>query len=166
MKKILLTILLTLSIGQLAFAAVTIPDKYRPNNLPQTVEVGAYDSDTINAYLQFFAGKLIKIAGPLAVMMIVIAGVIMATSRGEDQLERAKKHITYAIIGLCVILVSYVIVQTVITIVLDVNSPSENVQNTETDTETTTKTNTNTNEDTDASNQYTQPNGEEEQAQV
>ncbi|OGJ44687.1 hypothetical protein A2272_02310 [Candidatus Peregrinibacteria bacterium RIFOXYA12_FULL_33_12] len=124
MKKLFTIFIIYLVNLQNVYAAVTIPDKYKPSNLPNSLKVGAYDSDTINAYLQFFAGKLIKIAGPLAIMMLVSAGIMMATSRGESggQLDNAKKRLQYVVYGLLIILVSYVIVQTVITIAVSVNS--------------------------------------------
>lgn len=121
MKKILLAIIIFMSIANTANAMITIPDKYRPDNLPNSLEVGDYGSDTINAYLQFFAGRLIKIAGPLAVMMIVFAGSMMAMSRGEGQLEESKKKILYAILGLGLILISFVMVTTIITIIYEID---------------------------------------------
>ena len=130
MIKIFITTLLTLSLLHTAYAAVTIPDKYRPANISNELEIGEYNSDTINAYLQLFAGRLIKLAGPLAVLMIIVAALLMATSRGEEQAENGKKRIQYVLYGLLTIIVSYVLVSTIITIVYDVYTKSTSSQTT------------------------------------
>lgn len=122
-KKIIISLILIIATNSVANAAIKISDKYKPNNLSKNTSFEEYNDDTINAYLQFFAGKLIQLAGPLAVLMIIVAGLWLATSRGDSsgQIEEGRKKLTYAIAGLLVIIVSYVIVQTVITIVLEVD---------------------------------------------
>ncbi len=123
LKKIIISLIIIIATNTIASAAVTISNKYKPDNLSQNTQFNEYNEGTVNAYLQMFAGKLIQLAGPLAVLMIIVAGLWMVTSRGDSsgQIEEGKKKLTYAIIGLLVILVSYVIVQTVITIILEVN---------------------------------------------
>jgi len=70
-----------------------------------------------NTILQLIAGSLIYAAGPLAVLMIAIGGFRYVISHGDQtQMEGAKKTITMAIIGLLIIIVSYVIVSNVISI--------------------------------------------------
>lgn len=70
-----------------------------------------------NIILQLIAGSLIYAAGPIAVLMIAIGGFRYVISHGEQsQMEEAKKNITWAVIGLLVIIVSYAIVENVIRI--------------------------------------------------
>ncbi|MFC1721955.1 Mbov_0395 family pilin-like conjugal transfer protein [Patescibacteria group bacterium] len=55
------------------------------------------------------------IAGSLAVLFIIISGIRYVTSAGNQQLqESAKKNLTYAIIGLVIIVLAFVITNAVI----------------------------------------------------
>ncbi|PIZ73997.1 hypothetical protein COY07_01190 [Candidatus Peregrinibacteria bacterium CG_4_10_14_0_2_um_filter_43_11] len=61
----------------------------------------------ITNLINFFLGLL----GLIAVAMLIYAGVLMVTAGGnEDQTGKAKKIITYAVIGIVIILLSYTIV--------------------------------------------------------
>ena len=69
--------------------------------------------------MELLAGSLIYLAGPLAVLMLAIGGLRYVMSHGDQtQMEEAKKTITYAIIGLIVIVLSYAIVSNVINLTL------------------------------------------------
>lgn len=55
---------------------------------------------------------LITGAGVFAIVFLVIAGVNMVTSVGNpEKLKSAKNHLTYAIIGLVLVLTAYIIVR-------------------------------------------------------
>jgi hypothetical protein len=130
MKKILITIFLLFILNSVVYAAVTIPSKYKPVNIPdvpQTEGATVYDENTVNVYLQIFANKLISFAGPLAVLALVMSGIYMASSYGSDtsQIEEGKKRFKYVLSGLSIIFVSYVLVYTVISLILAVDNPSE-----------------------------------------
>lgn len=87
------------------FAANVIP--------PEGANRGAF----ANIVLQLVAGSLIYAAGPLAVLLIAIGGLRYVTSHGDQtQMEEAKKTITWAVIGLIVIIISWAIVTNVISI--------------------------------------------------
>lgn len=67
-------------------------------------------SNKIVSFLKNIQGWMLGFAGALAILFIVIGGVKMITSSGNPkQLESAKKTLTYAIIGLVVILLFSVI---------------------------------------------------------
>mgnify|MGYP000859667306 CR=1 FL=1 len=52
--------------------------------------------------------------GIIAVAFIIFAGYLYLTSRGEDgQVEKAKKTILYAVIGIVIVLLSFAIVRTI-----------------------------------------------------
>ncbi len=71
-----------------------------------------------------FGGWLLLIAGALAVVMVVIGGLRYMTSMGNSQqAEAAKKTITYAIIGLIVIVLSAFIVRLTIFIANSLSKP-------------------------------------------
>ncbi|NQV00462.1 MAG: hypothetical protein HQ538_07015 [Parcubacteria group bacterium] len=57
----------------------------------------------------------VAIVGLVAVAAMIYAGILYFTSGGnEEQAGKAKKTMTYAIIGLVVVLLSYVIINTLI----------------------------------------------------
>lgn len=57
--------------------------------------------------INFFLGLL----GLIAVAFLIYAGVLMVTAGGnEEQVGKAKKIITYSVIGIVIILLSYTIV--------------------------------------------------------
>ncbi len=64
-----------------------------------------------NTIINFFLYFL----GFLAVAMVIYGGILYVTSGGEEgQTEKAKKVLLYAIVGIIVILLSFAIVNTVI----------------------------------------------------
>lgn len=120
-KKILyiITGIVTLiSLGITTSSAYSIPNQYAPLNTPfvsdadMTADQGI---NTLNFILQLIAGALIYFAAPLAILMLVISGVTMIVSGSDtEKAGAAKKHITWTIIGLIVIILSYAIVRSVI----------------------------------------------------
>jgi hypothetical protein len=66
----------------------------------------------ITTIINFFLGLM----GLVSVAFLIYAGVMMITAGGDEQhLTKAKKIITYAVIGIVIILLSYTIVQFVTT---------------------------------------------------
>jgi len=64
--------------------------------------------DNIAQIINYFLGML----GLVAVAMLIYAGVLMVTAQGNDEgIDKAKKIITYAVIGIVVIVLSFTIVQ-------------------------------------------------------
>ena len=69
-------------------------------------------ADLVVTIINYFLGLL----GLIAVGFIIYAGVLMVTSSGsEDAVGKGRKIITYAVIGIVIILLSY----TVVTFVTD-----------------------------------------------
>lgn len=67
--------------------------------------------ENVVTYIQYFLTFL----GILAVVMIIYAGVLMVTAQGEeDQIKKGKKIITWAAVGIIVIMLSFVIVEAII----------------------------------------------------
>ncbi len=61
----------------------------------------------VTSIINFFLGLL----GLIAVAFLIYAGVLMVTAGGnEEQVGKAKKIITYAVIGIVIIILSYTIV--------------------------------------------------------
>lgn len=64
-------------------------------------------SDNVTTLINYFLGFL----GLVAVAFLIYAGVLMVTAGGdEDQVGKARKIITYAVIGIVIILLSWTIV--------------------------------------------------------
>ncbi len=110
-----------------AAQAYQIPDEYRPENLGYGEE---YFKQTQSAtatviILQTIAGALLYFAAPLAVILIGFAAFNMVMGGADsEKIEQSKKHLTWLVIGLLLIILSYSIVRIVITFV----SQSANVE--------------------------------------
>ncbi len=73
---------------------------------------GITDADT---GLQYVLDTIYLWAGILAVFVLVIAGLLFVTSRGDaSQMKRSKDAIRAAVIGLVVVMVAFVITRFVI----------------------------------------------------
>ncbi len=123
-KKILticlITIVLTILIGGLsAFAQGGIPKEFRPVNEPFALNFESGEEGAVGAtltILQIIAGGLLYFAAPVAVIAIVVTGFSMVGGGADSEtIEQAKKHLTWSVIGLIVIILSYSIVRFIIT---------------------------------------------------
>ncbi len=73
-------------------------------------------SADIAGIIQKIITFLLGFVGGLSVLMIIVAGIMYITSGGDEgRVDTAKKWLTYAIVGLVVALLGWVIVKTVIT---------------------------------------------------
>jgi len=76
---------------------VVAPNAARPGTL----------SDNITQIINYFLGFL----GLVAVIFLIYAGILMVTAGGNDeQVGKARKIITYAVVGIVIILLSWTIV--------------------------------------------------------
>lgn len=131
--------------GPIAHAALSIGEDYRPEYAPQGwMEVFGGDVDAeqtfgpeaISYILADIIVVLLQIAGALAIYFIVTSGFNYVKAFGrEEELQKAKKGLTWAIIGFIVVILSYMIVQNIIKIVLTVDddgSSTSYIEGTET----------------------------------
>lgn len=89
----------------MASVAVAAEDPKVPNPVGQQ-NLGDVLFDVVNALLLF--------AGAVAVLFLIIGGFRYVVSAGNaEQVEGAKKTIVYALLGLIVIFIAYVLVQLV-----------------------------------------------------
>jgi len=91
----------------LALAQFNVGDA--PEGVPD--DLGAEGvSDVLFRVINFALGIL----AALAILVIIISGILYITSGGdEDRIERAKTYLIFAIVGLVVALLGYVIVAAV-----------------------------------------------------
>ncbi len=111
-------------------AAVEINPDLHPEYAPVVVIKGGTSADYGNYFLQLIAGGLLYLAGPVAIIVIAVAGLRYVTSHGnQEAIDGAKKTLQWAIIGLIIIILSYAAVRVVITTVLqtDQTSPGQSV---------------------------------------
>jgi hypothetical protein len=102
MKKLNLVKLTGIALTTLATPLVAYAD-YPKVNLVQNT-----DPQTVAGKIVNF---LLVLAGSLAVIFLIVGGIRYIISSGSpDGIEKAKKTITYAIIGIIVIILSYIIV--------------------------------------------------------
>ncbi len=108
---------------------VVLDPNLKPDNSPgviigtETLAKSGAEAAFGNYVLQIIAGGLITVAAPVAIIIIAISGLIAVVSHGEQALiDKAKKTLTWAIIGLIVIIFSWVIVKAVISVVISANS--------------------------------------------
>lgn len=64
--------------------------------------------------VELIINYLISVVGLVALLVLVIAGVRMIISRGESQYTQAKKQLQYALLGLGLVLLAFVIVNTIL----------------------------------------------------
>lgn len=72
---------------------------------------GAATLDCIIPLFQNVLGSLLSLAGVVALILIILSGIKFITSGGDaKQVEGARKTLTYAVIGLVVIFLSFFII--------------------------------------------------------
>jgi hypothetical protein len=110
-------------------ARIVLDPNLKPENSPgvvvnpETLKSAGAETAFANYMLQVLAGGLITVAAPVAVIIIAISGLFAVVSHGDQKLiVRAKKTLTWAVIGLIVIIFAWVIVRTTIEVVLSVNN--------------------------------------------
>ncbi len=77
------------------------------------IRTGDISLRQIPCFIKFFSQTLIAIAGTLSVIFVMVGGY-RYTLAGESQHEEAKRTITYALIGLIVSLLAWILVDIVI----------------------------------------------------
>lgn len=89
-----------------ASAFAIIGDRDRPDDVP-----GGELRDLVLTVVNYFLGFL----GLIAVIMVIYGGVTYVISAGNDEaVGKAKKIIMYALIGLIIVLLSFVLVNAVL----------------------------------------------------
>ena|SRR5580704_9813428 len=71
-------------------------------------------SDVIGKVVEILLG----LSGAIAVLFVIIGGFLYLTSAGnEEQASKGRKDITYALIGLSIIILSYIIVNVIVNLI-------------------------------------------------
>jgi hypothetical protein len=116
-KQFVTAFALIFGVGVIAFpvpsaSAINVFDQCKNNS---GSEVCKAKGDTVGPMIQIVINILLYILGMVAVIMIVIGGIRYTTSNGESSaIKSAKDTILYAVIGLIVAILSYTIVNFVV----------------------------------------------------
>lgn len=81
--------------------------------LATMIQTGNIHLSNLPCFVKFFTQTLIGIAGSLAVIFVMIGGYRYVIG-GEENKDKAKKTITYALIGLAVSLSAWIIIDLVL----------------------------------------------------
>jgi len=126
---ITLAVLSSMIFTQIAGATYSLPQELKPDNTPLDLDFtnGGEDAGTnaLLAVLQIIAGALLYFAAPLAVIAIGMIAFNMAMGSGSsEKIEAQKKNLTWAILGLLTIILSYTLIKVVIEFVFLTFNPS------------------------------------------
>lgn len=123
LKTIIATLLITTAFASMVHSAVGIPDYLQPKNaglksVSQEITKVVDDKgqqgavEGANILLQYIANILLFFAAPLAVLFLTRAGFDYAMALGEESaLEKAKRELMWATLGLLVVMFAYVFVR-------------------------------------------------------
>ena len=137
LKKLITTgvlLYLLLSTVPFAYGQVLIDPGLKPENAPDmpvardpttcgemggewknNVCVPKNAEDPITVYIQVFAGALVMLSGGIAVIVIAAGGVLYIMAHGnQQQLEKAKNTLTFGIMGMLIVIFSFLIVRVVL----------------------------------------------------
>ncbi|MFA4891465.1 MAG: hypothetical protein WC604_03935 [Candidatus Gracilibacteria bacterium] len=119
---ITLAILSSLLLTHIAGATYELPDSLKPDNVPFDIDFNATEdgadagTSALIKILQIIAGALLYFAAPLAVIAIGMIAFNMAMGSGStEKIEAQKKNLTWAILGLVTIILSFSIIKILIT---------------------------------------------------
>lgn len=132
MKKMVLLLTLIYTLGTMLITVTPtyadgfqLPTEYKPTYAINYTVAKTNDYRAVNAIFQILAGGLIYLAAPLAVLLIAIGGLRYVISRGDQTaMDEAKKNITWAIIGLIVIALSWAITVNIIGLINSIQTAS------------------------------------------
>lgn len=141
--KVLVFGLLTLALVVLlgindAFAVVQIPDIVKPDAF-DNIEIDPADilngegsedvpsENKVTRVIILFVGRILSrvllFAGTVAILFIIVAGFNYITAFGKDEkIEKGKRGLFWAVMGLFIIMMSYAIVQAIITALQQVDT--------------------------------------------
>lgn len=120
LSMITLAVIINIAVSIFTTFAYTIPEDLRPINEPLNIgqELGTTAAGTTSGtilVLQILAGGLLYFAAPVAIIIIIMTGTQMAMMGAEsEKTEEAKRSLTWAVVGLLVIIFSYSLVRIII----------------------------------------------------
>lgn len=118
-KNIIITPIVIFILSIQTNAAFQMNETYKPvgagSKLDQitgdTTGLQIFAGETLSTFFQVIANSLIKFLAPVAFIMLIFGGIMMALSVGNDtKMKQATKIVTFAIVGLVVAILSWSII--------------------------------------------------------
>lgn len=110
-------IISTFFIAKNANAQVSLPNDLRPQYVPDIA--GNTAEDKIFNLSGSIIITIMQLAGGVAILVIIISGFKYIIARGEEgEIEQAKNNIFWAIGGLLLIMISYIVIRFVVKVTL------------------------------------------------
>lgn len=113
-----------------ALAAIQLDDKLRPENLPTIEAEEAFNNNnpetaatnTLIMFVGSMISQVLLFTGALTIIFLIVSGVNYVFAFGKDErIEKAKRGIFWALVGLVTVLLSYAMAQGIIQIILQVD---------------------------------------------
>lgn len=115
-KQILIVMGIVTGFGMVAMPTVSAVDVFGPCVGVSDSAVCGAKGDDANKFIKTLVDTLLFILGAVSVLVIIVSGILYATSGGDAaNIKRAKDMLMYAIVGLVVALLAYAIVNFVLT---------------------------------------------------
>lgn len=118
----------------IADASYQIIKDYKPENVPFDLDFtesaggGAAGTSAIITILQIIAGALLYVAAPIAVIIIAMTAFnFVMYSGSSEKVESSKKQLTWAVLGLLTIMLSYSLIKFLISFAVGVFNEPEPV---------------------------------------
>ena len=107
-----LAMLATTFFAHTSFAATSLID---PSDNPSAISGATGGETSFKALAQTILNYALSFLGFVATIMVIYGGVLYVTSAGNDtEVEKAKKILLYAVVGIVLILLSFALVNTVL----------------------------------------------------
>ncbi|MFO0780737.1 MAG: pilin [Candidatus Gracilibacteria bacterium] len=115
-KNIAVGIVTSLALMMSSFTAVHAQGFISPGDSPQAIQTATGGTGSFRQLALTIVNFFLTFLGLIAVVMIIYGGFLYVSAAGnQEKIESAKKIIMYAVIGIIVILLSFAIVNTVLT---------------------------------------------------
>jgi hypothetical protein len=114
MKKISISQIVQVAAFVLTLTLAIAPVAFAQFNVPSSGGTGLPNDTSISQFIMKIINIALTVAGLIAVLFLIIGGFRYITSAGnEETAESAKKIIINAIIGVVIIILSFVIVRVI-----------------------------------------------------
>lgn len=99
-----------------ALGGVASAQLIQQTDVPSSIAAATGGEGSIRALALNIVNFFLLFLGLIAVIMIIYGGISYVTAAGnQEKIEKAKKVIMYAIVGIVIVLISFALVRTVIT---------------------------------------------------
>lgn len=111
LKQMLIILGIITGFGMVAMPTASAVDVFGGCEGASDSAVCGAKGDDANSFIKTLVDTLLFILGAISVLVIILAGIMYATSGGDaTNVKRAKDMLLYAVIGLVVALLAYAIV--------------------------------------------------------